>query len=274
MKASPYPSIVSLVPAMTEIVYYLGLEKQLIGVTEHCNYPEDAKYKYKIGTFAYPELQKILPINPDIVLANKSLHKEIIKKLREYNIKVLDFSYSSLDDVFNMINEIGKICGDENRTVSLVNSLKNRVNNLNNKIKKPRVLRLMSTNPYIVPGTSSFQYDALKLAGAQLMDFKTNDSYVKISMEQIIEFDPEVILFCGIKEGQYAKPKCKGCSAEKPICHRTINDIINDEWKNIKAVKEGRVYPLSCDILCRPSPRLIDGIEILNNEYFSGIILS
>lgn len=81
--------IVSLVPSATEIIYYLGLEAGLVGVTEHCNYPEEAKAKNKVGTFGYPQLARILALKPDLVLADEALHKKLIEELKRAGIKVL-----------------------------------------------------------------------------------------------------------------------------------------------------------------------------------------
>ncbi len=261
--------IISLVPSITEIVYYLHLEEHLIGVTENCNYPNDTANKCKIGTFGRPDLAKILSINPDIVLADKAVHKKIIEELKDNNINVISFTNRTLEEVFNSMNEISKACGRENCSQPLIESLRKRVQKLkqDHNNQRPRVFRLMNTAPFITPGIGSFQYDALKLAGAQLMDFQSDDSYIKVTMEQIKEFDPEVILFCGVEKGQAFKPRCKGCNVDNPICQRTIDDILYKEWEEITAVKAGKVYPIACDTLCRPGPRLIDGMEKLCNHY-------
>jgi len=100
------------------------------------------------------------------------------------------------------------------------------------------------------------------------MDFQSVDSYVKVYWDQIVEFDPEVILFCGVEKGQTPPPKCRGCAARNPICHRTVDDIITGDWDQITAVRENRVYPIPCHMICRPGPRLIDGMEKLHGHYF------
>lgn len=269
MESVQRKKIISLVPSITEIIYYLGLEEQLVGVTEHCNYPREAVNKEKIGTFGKPELEKILTINPDVVLADKSVHKKTIDELIKNNIEVIPFANSNLEEVFNSMYEIAKVCDKEDQVQLLIKFLIKRVENMNRigTDRRPRVFRLMNTNPFITPGIGSFQYDALSSAGAKLMDFNSNDSYIKVTLDQIKEFDPEIILFCGVEKGQTPKPRCKGCNAENPICQRTADDILDNEWKEITAVREGRVFPISCDTLCRPGPRLIDGIEKLYNLF-------
>lgn len=269
-RRSENPRIISLVPSITEIIYFLGLEAQTVGVTEHCNFPEAAKAKDKVGTFGYPELSKILSLKPDLVLADEFLHKNIINQLIDAKINVIAFTPSSVEDVFSFMSVLGRVCSTEIAVQSAVDSLRERVDMLIQKVHsiRPKVFRLMNVNPYVTPGPQSFQYDALRIAGAQLMDFKESDTYVKLSLEQIKEYDPDVILFCGVEKGQPLPPICKDCSAKNPICQRTIDDIIGDEWRYIKAVRENKVYPISCDTICRPGPRLIDGIEKLHNLLF------
>jgi iron complex transport system substrate-binding protein len=89
-----------------------------------------------------------------------------------------------------------------------------------------------------------------------------------VSWEQIIEFDPEVILFCGVEKGHAPPPRCKGCTAAKPVCRRTVDDVITGGWGQLNAVRENRVHPIPCHLLCRPGPRLIDGMERLHSDFF------
>lgn len=262
--------IISLVPSTTEILYFLGLQARVVGVTEHCDFPEEANDREKVGTFGQPQLSKILSLKPDLVLADKALHGKTMDGLQNTEIKVIASTLSRVGDVFLLMGEIGRVCGVEGAVRPVIDSLREKAHRISQKStgRRPRVFRLMSADPYITPGPGSFQYDALKIAGAQLMDFQSVDSYVKVYWDQIIEFDPEVILFCGVEKGQTPPPKCRGCAAGNPICHRTLEDIVTGDWEQITAVRENRVYPISCHMLCRPGPRLIDGMEKLHGHYF------
>ncbi|OLN30231.1 helical backbone metal receptor [Desulfosporosinus metallidurans] len=257
--------IISLVPSHTEILYFLGLQTQVVGVTEHCNFPEDAKAKDKVGTFGQPQLMKILSLKPDLLLADQALHKKLIAELENTEIKVLASTPSRVDDVFVLMSELARICGTEISAQPVINSLRERVRNLRRRSqgRTRRVFYLMSTDPIVTQGTRSIQYDALRIAGAQLMDFQSEDFYVRVLRDQIKEFDPEVIFFCGIEKGQSVPSKCSGCVAKNPICQRTVDDIITKDWEQITAVREKRVYPIPCHTICRPGPRLIEGMEKL-----------
>jgi len=189
------------------------------------------------------------------------------EELQNNKIKVLAATPISVDDIFVLMSKLGYISQTEITVQPLITVLKDRVDKLSQKsfLRSPRVFRLMNTDPFVTPGPRSFQYDALRLAGAQLMDFQSNGPYVNVRWNQ--EFDPEVILFCGVEKGKLLPLKCKGCIAKNPICHRTVDDIITEEWEQITAVKENKIHPISCDIICRPGPRLIDGIEKLNKLF-------
>ncbi|WP_407309401.1 ABC transporter substrate-binding protein [Desulfosporosinus sp. SB140] len=269
IRSKVIPRVISLVPSATEILYFLGLEERVVGITEHCNYPEATIFKYKVGTFAHPQLSKILSLQPDIVLADMALHKKLIEELQYNNINILSATPTNVEDVFIFMNKLAQLCQTEITVQPIIRLLKERIDNLSQKtnIRHPRVFRLMNTDPFFTPGPRSFQYDALRLAGAHLMDFQSNDSYVKVSWNQIKEFDPEVILFCGIEKGQEKPLKCKGCTSKYPICQRSVDDIITAEWESITAVRENKVYPISCGAICRPGPRLIDGIENLHRLF-------
>ncbi|KUK82151.1 MAG: ABC-type Fe3+-hydroxamate transport system, periplasmic component [Pelotomaculum thermopropionicum] len=242
----------------------------MAGVTEHCDFPVQAQTKAKVGAFGRPVLSKILALKPGLVLADAVLHKNIADELRNAGIKVIAFTPESVSDIFFIMNEIARFCGVEAAVRPVIDLLKKRAERLNRKPghKRPRVFRLMNADPLMTPGPGSFQYDALQTAGAQLMVFQTKDPYIEVLPEQILEFDPEVVLFCGVAKGQPPPPKCKGCIAEKLICRRTVDDIRSKEWEQITAFRENRVYPVSCHTICRPGPRLIDGMEKLHHRFF------
>lgn len=262
--------IVSLVPSITEILYFLGLEERLAGVTEHCDYPPQAQTRAKAGTFGRPLAAGVLSLKPDLVLADAALHRVTADELRRAGIKVIGFTPGSVDDIFRFMEKIVQLCRVEDTGRVKINRLRERVGELSRKPgrTKPGVYWLMSADPFITPGPGSFQYDALQKAGARLMDFKTEESYVTVSLEQIIAFNPEVIMFCGVKEGYGRPPLCKGCVAEKPICQRTPKDFINEKWVKTRAFQTQGVYPLPCYWICRPGPRLVDGIEKLYNTFY------
>ncbi|HPU36333.1 MAG TPA: helical backbone metal receptor, partial [Bacillota bacterium] len=159
--------IVSLVPSFTEIVYFLGLGGRLAGVTEHCDYPGEARTRAKVGTFGRPLPARILSLKPDLVLADAVLHRPWVTELRNAGLEVLARSLASVEDVFGVMDRIVQLCGVEDTGRERINSLREKVEQLRRAAsrKRPRVFCLMRTDPVITPGPGSFQYDALEIAG-------------------------------------------------------------------------------------------------------------
>ncbi len=264
------PRIVSLVPSYTEVLCFLGLEANLAGVTEHCDFPETVKNIDKAGTFGRPLTDRVIALKPDLVMADAAVQGETAAQLRSAGIEVIAFTPVRVEDIFLVMDEIAKRCTIEAAARLLIDALRERVCRLagNSSRLKPRVFRVMSTDPLMTPGPGSFQYDALEKAGAKLMAFQTQDPYIKVQPEHVAEFDPEVILFCGAEKGQAPRPICVGCAAERPPCRMTAADITRDEWLQTTAFRDNRVYPLACHRICRPGPRLIAGMEKLHSLFF------
>ena len=200
--------IVSLVPSFTEIVYFLGLGGRLAGVTEHCDYPGEARTRGQGGHISDGPCRQGSFLKPTWSWRTRSLHRPWVTELRNAGLEVLARSFASVEDVFGVMDRIVQLCGVEDTGRERINSLREKVEQLRRAAsrKRPRVFCLMRTDPVITPGPGSFQYDALEIAGARLMVFQTQEPYVEVSPEQIVAFDPEVVVFCGVEKGE-RKPR-------------------------------------------------------------------
>src|SRR6056297_928870 len=112
--------IISLTPANTELLYALGLEEKIVGVTTYANYPEEAKKKEKIGTITEPNLEKIVSLKPDLILSNPVNKMEIINRLRELGYNVAGFDAESVNEAIYMIKKVAEISGREDRGSEIV----------------------------------------------------------------------------------------------------------------------------------------------------------
>ncbi len=264
--------IVSLVPSYTEILFSLGLDRELIGVTEHCDFPLEAKNIEKIGTFANPDPDKIIDMTPELVCADPALHKKAIKQLRDKNVEVFSPWLHSVNDVLQSMEDLATLSCQQQAVLDVVKPLRERVGRVIEGASgkyRPRVFRVMNDVPTITPGPYAVQYDAIKLAGGTLMPME-DTAYVQVTREELIRFNPEILLFCGRRKSDPKRPRCKGCLSKNPMCQREVDEIITNQWSGVNAVRDDKVYPLSCDVLCRPGVRLIAGIEKLN-KYFQGV---
>jgi iron complex transport system substrate-binding protein len=246
-----YQRIVSLAPNITEILFVLGLGDRVIGVTQHCNYPKEALTKTSIGSYIDLNIEKILALKPDLVIATADGNeKGSVERLAAFKVPVLVTNPKSLNEVFEVVKTIGHIVKQEDRAENLVRSLKNRANRVIQvcvPLSRPRVFLQINEHPLITVGKDTFHNNLIKLVGGINISGQESIKYPKYSLEQVLRSRPDVILITTMERGVAAEKKKE----------RWIH------WDQIPAVKQGRIYLLDSDLLDRPSPRLVDGLEAL-----------
>lgn len=265
--------IVSLVPSHTEILFALGLEEQVAGVTANCDYPSEAMQKLKIGTFAYPDTAAIIALNPDLVVAGGGIHASCVTELRLAGIKVFDFLPQSVSNLFKFMEEIIELTGADRVGGPTVAMCKDKLLSIKEKTKhsaRPRVMFIMGKNRLAIPGPASCQYDALRIAGAGPVSLGEDVSCAPVTWEDIVDEDPEIILACGRSENQPLKKRCPGCTLENRPCVQDAAEIFQHPFlRKVAAIKTKRVHAIPCHYLCRPGPRLFDGMMDLTRLFFS-----
>ncbi len=239
--------IVSLAPNITEILYSLQLGNKVVGVTDFCDFPEEAREKPKIGWIISPGLEKIVSLRPDIVFATTEGNKpEIIDELERMNIKTYVLNSHDINSVLNDIAAIGNVTGQSSAAQELVSSLTSRLDSVKKMAsagRHKRVIYLVSTEPVISAGPGSFIHDLIMTAGGINVLSDSQIRYPRIDMEHIILKDPEVII--------------------------APSDLIEQiqgwkkRWGGISALRNGSVYPVNPDLVSRPGPRIIDGLELI-----------
>ncbi len=247
--SQPPQRIISLAPNITEILYALDADKQLVGVTDYCLYPPQAKSKSKVGGFINPNLEKIVALRPDIVLISADSNQQTVyDQLLRLKIKVYVINPDNLEKTWATILHLGEISGHSQKAQALVGSLKKRVNAVQAKVKgksRPRVLFLWSENPLITAGPHTFTHDLIEKAGGINIAASAPVKYPKYSMEEIIRIQPEIIISGDM--GSQAKVSEK-----------------NSIWQNYKvipAVQNNRIYAINPDFLARPAPSIVEGLE-------------
>ena len=250
--AGPLPErIISLSPGNTEIAFAIGLGEKIVGVTDYCNYPEEALGKQKIGGFANPNLEAIIALEPDLVLAGNK-HTEIAKKLEEMGIEVLILVPTSLEEVYASMELVAAAAGNEENTAKVIAGMKGRMQKVQEKLsaipqdKRVRVYYEVFSNPLMSAGGVSLVNEVLTLAGGKNIFTDISEGYPKISNEAIIERDPQFILF----------PQKHG-SEESNVDSFAVRPV----WEKITAVKNKRIFGVQGDAISRPGPRLIDAVE-------------
>jgi len=257
--------IISLTPAGTEILFALGAGPRVRAVTDHCDYPPEVADLDRVGPFGRPDADRITALQPDLVVTGGKMHQGIETLLADAGINTYSFFPTTVEQLLTAMEELGELSGTGKTGRGIINSLRERVLRIREQAtspKNPTVLFLMGEPPLTTPGPASCQYDALRLAGAGLVSFPKPDAFVRLAWEELTAYDPEVILACGRLADQPVKRKCPGCSSANPPCRRKVEVLYEHErLAGLRAVQAKRIHPLSCFSLCRPGPRLVDGME-------------
>jgi iron complex transport system substrate-binding protein len=240
--------IISLAPNITETLFLLGAQDRLIGNTIQCNWPEEAKHKPKIGELLNPNYEVILAAKPDLIIASTAGNDQsAVMKLSELGLPVYVAAPRTVDKIFQSVEDIGRItdCADQGRRV--VAQMKERLERVRLRIEGLPLIRAFFItwfDPLLTPGKTTFENDVLRLAGVVSITADIPQYYPRYSLEQVLVNNPDVILTIE-HEGD-----------PLPDFKRTPG------WKDLQAVKEGKVYFLS-EFLQHPSPLFVDGVEDL-----------
>ncbi len=253
--------IISLAPNITEILFHLGAGDRIVGVTNFCNYPPEALSKIKIGGFTNPNLELIISLKPDLVIGTPNVgNKDAILSLKKsIKVDILLFKAENLEDFYKTIEAIGKAIHEEEKASNLLRHIKMEMDHLKNTADSSdpkRVLLSLGIEPVISAAANSYPGNLASIAGAKLIPPLQNikgqiNPYPIVSLEEIINLDPEIIIqtmMDPINEGE--------------------KDFIKSYWKqweSISAVQNEQVYIIPGDTILRPSPRVIDGVELLIN---------
>ena len=237
--------IVSLTPAYTETLIELGLRDRIVGVTPFSDYLKETKDIEKVGFYTQPSLEKIVSLKPDLVLVADYIGQEsLFKALERLGIKVVVFRRGGVKGIFEMVEEIGRLCGKEREARRLLKEMKAVINEVKRKVKgleRPRVYVEVGYNPLFTAGKGSHIDDLTEIAGGENIARQINKPYPRIGQEFVIEKDPQVIILPYMGRG-YTKESVKKRGG----------------WKNIEAVRNNRVYDdIGTQIITIPSPNLI-----------------
>jgi iron complex transport system substrate-binding protein len=245
--------IVSLSPSNTEMVYALGLQDELVGITSYDNYPADVKSKTIVSDYSTLDMEKIVAARPDLVLADSIQKNTAIPALEKLGIPVVTVSPGSLDMIFNDLKMVGQVTGKSQAAGSLVSGLQARVKAVSDKTsrlsesQKPRVLYVTWHDPIWTAGSQTTIQELINLAGASNIASDL-EGYVTITLEAAVQRNPQVILvMSSMGTGNQSLDFIKS----------------NAQFGATDALKNNRVYEIDADIFGRTAPRIVDGLETL-----------
>ena len=242
--------IISLAPSITEILFAIGLNDEIVGVTEFCDYPPKALEKPKVG-YAQPNLESLVALQPDLVIAPKSfLRVDILKKLEQLKIPTFVLEPHTVEEIMAHIQVLGRIVGRSQQANDVAADLRKQISTLSQQLEglpRPSMLYVINSEPLITAGPGSFIHRLIELAGGRNVAEEAMAPYPRLSMEEVFRQNPEVLVFSAGKfEG--------------------IPQAEQDRWKRwdtLAAVKHERLYQMQSELLNRPGPRIIDGLKQL-----------
>ena len=241
--------IVSLAPSVTEILYYLGLGDRVVGVTTFSNYPPQAALKPKVGSYAHLNVERILELSPDLVIGTKDGNDpNVVGLIEQAGIQVYIVNPRHVEDVSQTLRSISAVCGISKRGAKLAKLLSRRVKRVREMVAglpKPVVFLQINLKPIISVGRDAIHNDVIRLAGGINMMQDAPNTYPTVSLEEVLARKPDVIIIsCMERGGRFEKAKKAWM-----------------QWDSIPAVRNHKVYLVDSDILDRPAPRIIEGVE-------------
>ncbi len=258
--------IVSHVPSITETLFALGLEERVVGVSDYCNYPEEAKLKPSVGDYFNPSVERIVALEPDLVLTDG--HSQNIKGLEALGITFFVIDPQDIDGILKDIELLGKITGVEKKAKALVSEMNGSLAQVISQAEgapKVRVFYVFDAtdlnNPWTA-GPGSFVDSLITMAGGENIAAQAQGAWVQFSIEQLVSSDPEIIMID-------ASHGTAVVSKEELRAHPA--------WQGISAVKQGRIHIVDGDLVNRSGPRIIQGLEeiakIIHPELFPTEVL-
>jgi iron complex transport system substrate-binding protein len=252
--------IVSTAPSVTEMLYALGLGERVVGVTTFCRYPPEAAAKPRIGDYLRPNLEAIVALKPDLVVMEATGIRRA-ERLPALKLNVLEVDDGTLAGIYESLRKIGAAAGVPERAAALRSNMQAALEDLRRRTRglaPRRLLFVAGRTParledLIVVGRGSYLNELIEIAGARNAFADVGAPYLKVSLEQVLARNPEVI----VDMGEMAQTA--GASEEQK---RAVVAL----WERqpaLAAVRERRVFAVASDIFVVPGPRVVEAARAL-----------
>jgi len=243
--------VIALAPSITEVLYDLGQEKKLIGVTQYSTYPPEAEDLPRVGSYVRLDIEKIVSLKPDLCIAIKDGNpKHIVDKIVSLGIPVYVIDPRNLIQIMDTVNRFGSLLHAEQAAAVLVTDMKKRIEQVQSLVQKaryrPRVFFQIDAEPLFSAGNNTFIHELIELAGG-INTAAGEDPYPRYSWEDILVLQPEIVLISSMAGGLAPE------------------DIIRSwkKWGQLSAVKKDKVFVVDAELFDRPTTRLLDGLEVI-----------
>lgn len=236
--------IVSLSPALTELVSHLGCEKELIARSEVCNYPETVKKLPVAGRFGDPDIERIIRMKPTLVITNDLINPNVMKTFEKHGIRTLMLQCRNISEYRLCVQKLSAALNVKAAGEKELQRIEKEIKNKRNPLKI-KVLWVIWDAPLMVAGRNSLTDEVIRLAGAENVAANVPQAYFKCSFDWLLKQKIDVIVWSASPNG-YRR-------------HRF--------WKKLAAVKKNKIITdLNPDLIQRPGPRIFEGIKILREK--------
>ncbi len=243
--------VVALAPSITEIIFSLEEEYRLKGVTQFSNYPPAAAQLPKVGSYVHLNLERIVALRPDLCIAVKDGNpREIADRLESMKIPVYAVDPRNVTTVMETITEIGRLLNADPQAARRVKNMQTRIEAVKARVNRiehrPRVFYQIGISPIVSAGTQTFIHELITLAGGRNVT-AGSVAYPRLSREQVLELSPEVFIITS-------------------MARQAVFEKVKREWSRwpaLPAVRDQRIFLVDSDLFDRPTPRLVDGLELL-----------
>jgi len=243
--------VIALAPSITEIIYALDQENLLKGVTLYSDFPAAAMGLPKVGSYVQLNLEKIVALKPDLCIAIKDGNPRVAaNRLESLNIPVYAVDPRNLETVMQTVLEIGNLLNASQRADFLVQCMRSRVLKVKSLVAtagyRPRVFFQIGISPIVSVGTDTFIHELIVLAGGKNLA-QGPVAYPRFSREQVLILSPEVFIITS-------------------MARATVFEKVKAEWSrwpDMPAIRDDRIFLVDSNCFDRPTPRLVDGLELL-----------
>lgn len=244
--------VICLVPSITDSVFALGAEEDVIAVSDYVQFPPEARKKPSVGSITNPSLEMILSLHPDLVLGMPQINQRpVLEQLQHLNIPVYLVDPHGIAGILHTITSLGQATNRESQAGALVNSLTQRIAVVRSSVRGKPVVNVfmpVSYDPVITIGKGAFITEIIALAGGRSITDDVNQEWPQISMETVVARAPAALLM--MRGG------------------KTTIDGLKDRsgWSVVPAVRMNRVYYVDKRVEL-PSPIAIDALEDLARQF-------
>jgi iron complex transport system substrate-binding protein len=243
--------IISLAPNITEILFAVGAGKEIVGVSEYSDYPPEAAGLPAVGSYIKPNLEAIIALKPDLVIATADGEKRVeVDRLASLGVAVYIINPRTIAGVVSTVREIGRLSGHEKESEEAAREMERRIEQVRVRVvglPKVSALLVLNTNPLITVNGNTFQHEMIAAAGGKNIAGAESIRYPTLTYEEVVVRAPEVIIMTTMSPDEDYRSVT---AAWLRFC-------------TVPAVKTGRIFIIDSDIVDRPSPRMVQGLEEL-----------